>query len=94
MLFSWNDHAHHQNAGFTRDIGTGGVFIFARACPPRGSRLKVEIVVPLSKETGREIRLRCVGEVIRVELGSPYSQDGFAVAGDFGNPDEMPLAQA
>ena len=83
----------YQNAGFTRDIGVGGVFIFAQRCPPKGAMVKVELLVPLSEETGREVRLQCVGKVLRTEINLPHGQ-GFAVAGDFGDQNYPQIARA
>lgn len=82
VLFSWRDEIEHRSAGFTRDIGLGGAFVFAQLCPPVGAMVHVELVVPLSKDDGREIRLRCDGRVIRLESDSRFAQ-GFALAGDF-----------
>ena len=88
VLFSWTQEAeanelgsNYRSAGFTRDIGVGGIFVFAQQGPPCGV-VEVELVLPLPTESAREIRLRCIGTVLRIE-NSP-SHRGFAVAGDFG----------
>lgn len=87
------EQSRRQNAGFTRDVGVGGAFVFAQACPGVGSSIKVELVLPVSEKSGREIRLRCVGTVIRVDVGGPHGC-GFAVAGDFGHERYSELARA
>lgn len=96
VLFSWLDETHRQSAGFTRDIGTEGAFVFARSCPPLGAYVKIEIVLPLSRAAescGRAVRLRCIGKVIRIENDLSWSQGGFAVMGDFANQDYSRLAE-
>lgn len=92
-LFSWTTESLHQNVGFTKDIGVGGVFIFAQVIPPLGADVKVELVLPLPKAHDREIRLRCIGRVIRVDMKMLCGQ-GFAVAGDFGREHSSEYAQA
>jgi|SRR4051812_779969 hypothetical protein len=82
VLFSWTQGSHNQSAGFTRDIGVGGVFIFARECPPCGAVLEVNLVVPVPAETAQEIHLRCIGTVVRIDNLARHG--GFAVVGDFG----------
>jgi hypothetical protein len=83
VLFSWTDKSRQQGAGFTRDIGVDGVFIFAEECPPTGTTIDVELVLPLPKDSSRELRLRCIGKVIRVDANYPQGH-GFAVTADFG----------
>ena len=88
VLFSWTKYSRRQNAGFTRNIGVGGAFVFAQICPAVGTLIKVELILPVSEESGREIRLCCAGKVIRVE------HDGFAVAGDFGQDQYSQMVNA
>ena len=83
VLFGWQEKSPNQNGGFTRDISVGGVFVLAQTCPPTGAKVKVELVLPIPDDPGRELRLRCVGKVIRIEW-FPHCQ-GFAIAGDFGH---------
>jgi transcription antitermination factor NusG len=93
VLFAWAGEAHNQSAGFTRDIGVGGAFIFSQLCPPSGAEVKVELVLPLPDDGGRELRFRCIGKVIRLEAHWPQGQ-GFAIAGDFGREYYSELARA
>jgi hypothetical protein len=94
MLFSWTTReTHQQGAGFTRDIGVDGAFVFAQLCPPAGTQIKVELVLPVPEDPRRELRLRCTGTVVRTEVDWPYGR-GFAVSGHFGGELQSEMARA
>ena len=77
VLFSWTQDAleakepgseprsYNRGAGFTRDIGLRGIFVFAQQRPPCGL-VSMELILPLASDSAREIRLRFIGTVIRV----------------------------
>ena len=49
--------------------------------------VEVEFVVPASDLVPRPVRLRCIGQVRRVEMC--YSLKGFAIAGRFVNESQV-----
>ena len=81
VLFRWADSEEHYGVGHSGNIGRGGIFVFATKCPPVGSEVDVELMLPAFDLVPHPVRLRCTGRVIRVE--ACYHLNGFAVAGDF-----------
>jgi hypothetical protein len=83
VIFRWSDEqsSRQQNGGFTRDISTGGLFIYSLIPPPLGVTVELEVVLPALEESGHGVRLRSEGRVLRIERkGDPT---GFAATGDF-----------
>ena len=60
--------------GRTRDISTSGAFIYARACPPEGVTVKVDMVLATIANSARSLRLNAEGRVVRSE--QPTSGEG------------------
>lgn len=79
VLFRWADSMEHYDVGQGANVGVGGMFIFTAKCPPVGTQVEIEFVVPAFDRVSRELRLRCVGQVSRVE--ACYQVAGFAVMG-------------
>src|SRR5580704_17284569 len=79
LLIRWTDGADHYCAGHSVNICRSGMFILAAKSPPQGREVEVEFVVPASDLASRPIRLRCIGQVRRVEMCYPLT--GFAIAG-------------
>src|SRR5579864_430999 len=78
VIFRWSDEqsSRQQNGGFTRDISTGGLFIYSLIPPPLGVTVELEVVLPALEESGHGVRLRSEGRVLRIERkGDPT---GFA----------------
>jgi hypothetical protein len=83
LLFKWTDGSENpvQEAAFTRDISTGGVFISCVKCPPIGATLLLEIMLPPNSEMrSHALRLDATVQVIRI--ASELEERGFGVAGD------------
>jgi PilZ domain len=84
VLFSWEDAqgAQMQGGGFTRDVSAMGAFIFSPGCPPQGTSVRLEILLPPLK--GKDhVTLVCDARVTRIESPAPGERrDGFAVVGD------------
>jgi hypothetical protein len=59
------------------------MFILAAKCPPPGVEVKVEFALPAFDLVPHPVKLRCIGQVSRVE--TCYQLNGFAVAGEFVN---------
>jgi hypothetical protein len=70
-----------QEAAFTRDISTGGLFVTCANCPPIGATLSLEIMLPPNSEI-RSHGLRLDATVHVVRIASPIEEKGFASAGD------------
>ena len=66
VIFHWNDGAEHTEGGFTNDVGLDGALIVSSKCPPLGSDVRIEVLVPAPNPTEEEIRIECVGKVTRV----------------------------
>lgn len=52
--------------GFTNDVALDGVLILSSNCPPIGSEIRIEVLIPAPDRSGEEIRIECVGRVTRV----------------------------
>ena len=78
VIFHWNDGVAHTEGGFTSDIALDGVLILSTRCPPAGSEVRIEVLLPSPVGDGEEIRIECVGKVVRVT-----GTDSFGVRGVF-----------
>lgn len=83
VIFGWNDEqaGRQQNGGFTRDISTGGLFVYSLIPPPSGVTVELEVMLPPLEESGHGVRLRAKGRVLRIERKG--ERTGFAATGDF-----------
>jgi hypothetical protein len=81
VIFHWSDQTHHTEGGFTRDVARDGAFIISSKCPPVGSDVWIEILLPSLDEASGELRVECMGKVTHVESGFGYK--GFGVCGQF-----------
>ena len=66
VIFHWNDGNEHTEGGFTNDVALDGALIFSSKCPPVGSAIRIEVLLPSPDQTGEEFRIECVGKVTRV----------------------------
>lgn len=67
VIFSWNDGQEHTGGGFTSDVSLDGALILSGKCPPSGSSIRLEILLPSPDYSGEELKIECTGEVTRVE---------------------------
>lgn len=79
VLFRWTNGSEHYDVGEGANVGLGGIFIFSTKCPSVGTQVEVEFSVPAFDRMTREVRLRCLGQVSRLEACGQVS--GFAVTG-------------
>jgi hypothetical protein len=80
VLFRWADSVeHYYDVGHSGNVGLGGMFTLTSKCPPVGTQVEMEFVIPAFDRITRQVRFRCKGQVTRVE--SCYGVAGFAVAG-------------
>ena len=86
VLFHWEDGREHTEGGFTSDIALDGALILSSKCPPVGTDVRIEVLIPSPGHSAEEIRIECIGKVTRVweQPGSAY----FGVHGMF-NDDQL-----
>jgi hypothetical protein len=77
VIFYWNDGVEHSSGGFTSDVALDGALILSRECPPVGSEVRVEILLPSPEMENEELRIGCSGRVIHSSEKSGYSAFGF-----------------
>ena len=51
--------------GFTSDVALDGALILSSECPPVGSDVLIEVLIPSPDHSGEELRIECVGKVTR-----------------------------
>lgn len=84
VVFSWRDGSGNlqKQGGFTRDIGTHGLYVIGDVSPPVGALLTVEVLLPLaSRARSNSARLIASMQVSRVYEAEDVR--GFAAVGDF-----------
>jgi len=82
VIFRWSDETgDHTEGGFTRDVALDGVFIVSSKCPPIGSDVRIEVLFPSPNEGNGEMRIECIGKVMRAVNNSTCT--GFGVWGQF-----------
>jgi hypothetical protein len=69
----------HTQGGFTCDVSLGGALIFSSKCPPAGSDILIEVLLPSPDQSDEELRIECLGRVTRV----PAQAGCFGVQGRF-----------
>jgi hypothetical protein len=79
VIFHWNDGAEHTQGGFTCDVSLDGALIFSTECPPAGSDIRIEVLLPSPDQSSEELRIECSGKVARV----PEQAGCFGVHGRF-----------
>ena len=86
VIFHWNDGMEHTEGGFTSDVALSGALIRSSICPPVGTDVRIEVLIPSPDNSADEIRIECIGKVTRVweQPGSTY----FGVHGIF-NDDQL-----
>jgi hypothetical protein len=81
VIFHWDDGRWHTEGGFTSDVALDGALILSSRCPPVGSDVRIEILLPSPDQSGEELRIECTGKVTRVLEQTGYS--AFGVHGVF-----------
>jgi hypothetical protein len=81
VIFHWNDGTERTEGGFTCDVAVDGALILSSRCPPVGTDVRIEVLLPSPVDSAEEIRIACIGKVNRVweQQGSAY----FGVEGLF-----------
>jgi len=81
VIFYWNDGLEHTAGGFTSDVALDGALIISSTCPPIGSEVRIEVLIPSPNHSHEELRIECVGRVTRVVV--PPGCSAFGVQGMF-----------
>ena len=66
VIFHWSNGGEHTEGGFTHDVALDGALIFSSKCPPEGSDIRIEVLVPSPDQSEDELRVECTGKVTRV----------------------------
>ena len=83
VIFQWTDSqgATHKEGGFTRNIGSRGVYLVGPVCPPEKSTIELEVLLPVMwRQSPHCAKLVATLTVVRVQKMN--EQWGFAAAGD------------
>lgn len=81
VIFHWNDGAEHTGGGFTGDVALDGALILSSNCPPPGTEVRIEVLLPSLDDSSEEIRIECTGKVIRT--ANHFGSGSFGVHGRF-----------
>jgi len=81
VIFHWSDGSEHTEGGFTCDVALDGALIRSTRCPPVGSDIRIEVLLPSPDQSGEELRIHCMGKVSRVLNQGGFTS--FGVAGGF-----------
>jgi hypothetical protein len=65
VIFHWNDGGECTAGGFTYDVALNGALISSTKCPPIGCDIRIEVLVPSPSSESEQLRIQCVGKVIR-----------------------------
>ncbi len=77
VIFHWNEGVEHTSGGFTCDVALNGALILSKQCPPVGSEVRVEILLPSPETENEEICISCTGKVVHSSERTGYSEFGF-----------------
>jgi|SRR5690242_15162101 len=82
VTFRWQDQQGRQRvgAGFTRDVSAVGMFVFSDVVPQPDEVLHCEVKLPRLRDSGC-VPVTVTARVVRVNSGTDWRQQGFAVVG-------------
>jgi hypothetical protein len=82
VIFRWTEGSEvRTGAGFTCDVGVDGALIQSSSCPPTGSAIHVEVLIPSPDEGREQLRVQCSGTVTPASRNS--GGHSFSVKGLF-----------
>jgi PilZ domain-containing protein len=81
IAFRWADRGiEKRGEGRTHDISEIGAFVLSTICPPAGSDISFNILLPTVPGIEPTTRVEAVGRVLRVEQAhGRKGRDGFAI---------------
>ena len=65
-IIRWNDGTEHTEGGFTNDVAVDGALISSSKCPPVGTDVRVEMLVPSLDNETADIQIECEGKVVSI----------------------------
>lgn len=77
VIFHWNDGVEHTSGGFTSDVALDGALILSSDCPPVGSDIRIEVLIPSPETKNEELRIGCSGKVVHTSERSGFRAFGF-----------------
>lgn len=81
VIFHWGEQMNNVEGGFTKDIGRDEAFVLSGNCPPIGTHVRMEVLVPSPDSLPGAIRIECSGKVTHVVREDGYC--GFLFHGRF-----------
>jgi len=81
VIFRWGDGMNCVEGGFTEDIGRDEAFVLSCKCPPIGSHVSIQLLVPSPDLLRGALRLECTGKVTDVVREEAFC--GFLLHGRF-----------
>jgi hypothetical protein len=81
VIFHWKDCGEHTEGGFTCDVALDGALIRSTRCPPLGTDILIEVLLPSPDRSGEELIIDCIGKVTRISNHGSFTC--FGVEGDF-----------
>jgi len=66
-------------SGFTQDVSSRGLFLFAEASLPEGTVVELTFTMPSEITLGESMRVRAHGRVLRSDSSQPGPRTGVAV---------------
>ena len=82
VVFSWQDADGRIQGcdGYSRDLGSRGIYVYAEQVPPLGASVEMNVFLPRPEHSCRPSEIHAVGRVVRSEHhGAPTcAGNGFA----------------
>jgi PilZ domain len=81
VQFNWKDPTgvNRLASGLTRDISSGGVFVYSNSLPEQDAVVQMKLALPSSTLAERGMRMRMKGRVLRLQPATPATGlGGFA----------------
>ena len=81
VVFSWQDEDGRIQGcdGYSRDLGSRGIYVYAELVPPLGVSVEMNVFLPRPEHSSRPSEIHAIGRVVRSERqGSPARGNGFA----------------
>ena len=83
VIFHWKEDCERTEGGFTCDVALDGALIRSPRCPPIGTDVQIEVLLPTPDRSGDDVKIDCIGMVIRIS-----NQGGLTCFGVQGNFDD------
>ena len=82
VVFSWQDEDGRMQGcdGYSRDLGSRGIYVYAKQVPPLGVSVEMNVFLPRPEHSCRPSEIHAVGRVVRSERqgASTHEANGFA----------------